>query len=222
MEVVSLNIALPKTVMIRGNPVVTGIYKLPVTHAVWLTKLGLDGDDQADKTVHGGEHQAIYSYPLEHYVYWQTAQQLGDLPHGTFGENMTITGMQEDTVQIGDILKIGEATVQVTMPRIPCFKFGHKIGRPEILEPFLKSGKSGFYQRVLTEGYVKAGDKITLIDRAENSISVHTALILQKLDLALAADNPKQLLQQALQISSLAPLLQKVYTERLSELTWKT
>ena len=218
MEVVSLNIALPKTVMIRGNPVATGIYKLPVTHAVWLTKLGLDGDDQADKTVHGGEHQAIYSYPLEHYAYWQNAQQLSDLPHGTFGENITTTGMLEDNVQVGDILKIGEATVQVTMPRIPCFKFGHKIGRPEILEPFLKSGRSGFYQRVLTEGYVKAGDKITLIDRAENSISVHTALILQKLDLALASDEPKKLLQQALQIPSLAPLLKKVYAERLSEL----
>ncbi len=218
MQVVSLNIALPKIVMIKDNPVLTGIYKQPVQGSVWLTKLGFNGDGQADKTVHGGEHQAIYSYPLEHYAYWQADQQLNNLPHGTFGENLTTTGMQEDTLHIGDILKIGEATVQITMPRIPCFKFGHKIGRPNILEPFLKSGRSGFYQRVLTEGYIKAGDNITLIERATNSISVHTALILQKLDLTLATQEPKQLLQQALQIPSLAPLLKKVYAERLSEL----
>lgn len=219
MQVVSLNIALPKTVMIKDSPVLTGIYKQPVQGPVWLTKLGFNGDGQADKTVHGGEHQAIYSYPLEHYAYWQTDQQLNNLAHGTFGENLTTTGMQEDTLHIGDILKIGEATVQITMPRIPCFKFGHKIGRPNILEPFLNSGRSGFYQRVLTEGYIKAGDNITLIERATNSISVHTALILQKLDLTLATKDPKQLLQQALQIPSLAPLLKKVYAERLSELT---
>lgn len=218
MQLVSLNIALPKTVMINGKPVLTGIYKQPVQGAVWLTKLGFTGDDQADKTVHGGEHQAIYSYPLEHYDYWQTEQQLSNLPHGTFGENLTTIGLHEDSIHIGDVLKIGEATVQVTMPRIPCFKFGHKIGRPTILEPFLKSGRSGFYQRVLTEGYIKAGDSITLIDRTTNSINVRTALILQKLDLTLATQDPKQLLQQALQIPSLAPLLKQVYTERLSEL----
>lgn len=218
MELVSLNIALPKTVMIHDQAVLTGIYKLPVQRAVWLTKLGLHGDDQADKSVHGGEHQAIYSYPLEHYAYWQTAQKLSDLAYGTFGENLTTRGMNEDNLQIGDILKIGEATVQITMPRIPCFKFGHKINRPDILEPFLKSGRSGFYQRVLFEGYIKAGDQISLIDRASNSISVRTALILQKLDLALATNEPKQLLEQALQIPSLAPLLKKIYAERLSEL----
>jgi MOSC domain-containing protein YiiM len=218
MMLISLNIALPKTVIINDRPVLTGIYKQPVQDAVWLNKLGFNGDDQADKTVHGGEHQAIYSYPLEHYDYWKAAQQLSNLPHGTFGENLTTTGLQEDTVHIGDILKIGEATVQVTMPRIPCFKFGYKIGRPTILEPFLKSGRSGFYQRVLTEGYVKVGDNITLIDRPNNSISVRTALILQKLDLTLASQDPKKLLQQALQIPSLAPLLRLVYEERLSEL----
>lgn len=219
MIVVSLNIAQPKTVMIKDKPILTGIYKLPVERAVWLGKLGLNGDGQADKTVHGGPHQALYSYPVEHYAYWQHTLNANDLPYGTFGENLTISGLNEDTLQISDIFNIGEATVQITMPRIPCFKFGHKIGHPEILDPFLKSGRSGFYQRVLKEGYVKAGDKITLQERAPDSITVRTALILQKLDLALASDDPKKLLSKALQIPSLAPLLKTVYSDRLTSLS---
>ena len=218
MKLISLNTAQPKTVMINNEPVSTAIYKLPVQRSVWLAKMGLNGDGQADKAVHGGEHQAIYSYPFEHYAYWQKTLGLTELPYGTFGENLTITGLNEDSIQIGDILKIGEAIVQVTMPRVPCFKFGHKIGHPEILEDFLNSGRSGFYQRVLTAGSVKAGDEITLADRATDSISVRTALILQKLDLALATDEPKQLLNKALQIPSLAPLLKTVYLERLADL----
>ena len=188
MKLISLNIAQPKTVIIDELPVLTGIYKLPVKRPVWLAKLGLNGDGQADKAVHGGEHQAIYSYPFEHYAYWQDTLGLTDLPYGTFGENLTITGFDEDTIQIGDTLKIGEAIVQVTMPRIPCFKFGHKIGQPEILETFLNSGRSGFYQRVLTAGSIKAGDEITPLAPATASTTIRTTLTLQKLDSSLATD----------------------------------
>jgi len=210
MKLISLNIAEPKTVMIKDKPVLTGIYKLPVQRAVWMGKLSLVGDGQADKTVHGGEHQAVYSYPIEHYAYWQNTLSLSDLPYGTFGENLTISGFNEDSIHVGDTLQIGEAVVQITMPRIPCFKFGHKIGRPDILEAFLNSGRSGFYQRVITEGYVKTGDDIT--------ISIRTALILQKLDLALLNDNPETVLKNALHIETLAPLLKNIYLERLATL----
>jgi MOSC domain-containing protein YiiM len=217
MKLLSVNITEPKLVEIKGQQVLTGIYKLPVQRAVWLGKLSLVGDGQADKAVHGGVHQAVYSYPVEHYAYWQNKLGLSDLPFGTFGENFTTSGLNEDEIHVGDVLKIGEAVVQITMPRIPCFKFGHKIGRPDVLEEFLKSGRSGFYMRVLTEGYVKAGDAITLRDRDPQAISIRMALIMQKLDLALL-DEPAALLQKALQVESLAPLLNTIYTKRLAEL----
>lgn len=218
MQLISLNIAEPKTVIIKNQNVLTGIYKLPVTRGVWLGKLGLVGDGQADKTVHGGVHQAVYSYPVEHYAYWQTALDLPELPYGTFGENLTISGFNEDDIHVGDVLQIGEAKIQITMPRIPCFKFGHKIGRPEILEPFLRSGKSGFYQRVLVEGYVKAGDAISIIERDPQAISIRTALILQKLELELLNENAESVLKKALKVVNLAPLLKEIYSQRLAAL----
>lgn len=116
----------------------------------------------------------------------------------------------EDEICVGDILRIGDAVVQVTMPRIPCFKFGHKIGHPGILDEFLRSGKNGFYQRVVTAGKVKAGDEITIIERDPHRISVRTALGLQKLD-----EGDVSLLREALKIKSLAPLLKDIYEQRL-------
>lgn len=211
MQIISINVAMPKTIDINGRPVLTAIYKEPVANSVWLGKLGLTGDGQADLTVHGGEHQAVYSYPYEHYDYWKNRLNAPKLGLGTFGENFTISGLLEDEIYVGDILSVGEAVVQVTMPRIPCFKFGHKIGHPEILDEFLRSGKSGFYQRVLTEGYVKVGDKINLIARDSNQISIRTALGLQKLE-----EGDAMLLEQALKIQSLAPLLKDIFEQRLT------
>jgi MOSC domain-containing protein YiiM len=214
-KIVSINISLPKLVEINGKQVLTGIYKKPVENRLWLTKLALVGDDQADKTVHGGAHQAVYSYPLEHYDYWQKVLGIANVPIATFGENFTVTGLNENNTLVGDILQIGNeltgAVVQVTMPRIPCFKFGHKIGHPDILDDFLRSGRSGFYQRVLTEGEVGVNDKITLLDRDPASISIRTALGLQKL-----GEGNARLLKQALNIKSLAPLLRNIYEERLA------
>ncbi len=211
MQIISINVAMPKTIEIKGRPVLTAIYKEPVASSVWLGKLGLVGDGQADLTVHGGLHQAVYSYPFEHYDYWQKHLNTAPLALGMFGENFTVSGLLEDQICVGDILSIGEATVQVTMPRIPCFKFGHKIGHPEILDAFLRSGKSGFYQRVLTEGHVKVDDEIKIVARDSNKISIRTALGLQKLD-----EGDATLLAQALKINSLAPLLKEIYGNRLS------
>lgn len=213
MQIISINVAMPKTIEIKGKPVLTAIYKEPVAGSVWLGKLGLVGDGQADLTVHGGLHQAVYSYPIEHYDYWQKRLNTAPLALGTFGENFTVSGLLEDQVCVGDILSIGEATVQVTMPRIPCFKFGHKIGHPEILDAFLRSGKSGFYQRVLTEGHVKVDDEIKIVARDSNKISIRSALGLQKLN-----EGDAELLAKALKINSLAPLLKEVYGHRLNSL----
>ena len=217
MKLVSVNVALPKLVNINGQDVLTGIYKTPVQAATWVGLFGLEGDDQADKKVHGGPHQAVYCYPVEHYAFWREALSRQDLSAATFGENFTTTGLNEDNVCIGDRLQIGAAVFQVTMPRIPCFKLAHKLGDISIIKQFLHSGRSGFYCRVITEGKVKATDAISIISRDPQAISVHTALILYKLDLDFL-ENPTMTLQKALAIKSLAPLLQDAYSKRLLSL----
>jgi len=209
MKLISVNIALPREVEINGRPVSTGIYKLPAPGRVWLGRLGLAGDGQADLTVHGGEHQAAYSYPFEHYAHWQTVLGRDPFPCGTFGENFTISGLLEDDVCVGDILQIGSAVVQVTLPRLPCFKFGHKIGEPGILKEFLQSGRSGFYHRVLTGGEVGSGDPMAITHRDPAGISVRTALGLQRL-----GEGDAGLLRRALAIPTLAPLLRKDLEKR--------
>ncbi len=115
--------------------------------------------------MHGGEHQAAYVYPIEHFEHWR--QKLGweQMPPGIFGENLTTSGLLETEVGVGDVLRIGGAVVQVTLPRLPCFGLAHKIGRPDLLKEFLHSGHSGFYLRVLTEGEVGAGDEIAFVER---------------------------------------------------------
>ncbi len=211
MKLLSVNIAQPHEIEIGGRMVRTGIYKLPVADRVWLRKLGLDGDGQADLTVHGGEHQAAYAYPSEHYSHWQSVLGGGELPFGTFGENFTTSGLLEENVHVGDVLQIGGAVVQVTLPRLPCFKFAHKVGRPEILKEFLHSGRSGFYLRVLAEGEVGARDDITIVKREESGITVRSILGLQRLHEGGVAE-----LRRALAIPSLAPLLRNDLEKRLA------
>jgi MOSC domain-containing protein YiiM len=214
VKLLSVNISPIKLVEINGQQVLTGIYKTPVQGRIWLGKLTLTGDGQADRSVHGGEHQAVYCYPFEHFAYWQYRLKKPKLDYGTFGENFTISGLLEEDICIGDILQIGDAktgaVVQVTMPRIPCFKFGHKIGHPDILNEFLRSGRSGFYLRVVQTGVVEANDPISVIERDPQGISIRTTLGLQKLD-----EGDSTLLQRALKVTSLAPLLKQIFETRL-------
>lgn len=211
MQLLSVNIAQPRLVEINGKPVLTGIYKQPVAARLRFGRLTLEGDGQADLTVHGGEHQAAYAYPAEHYAHWQQVLGVAALPPGTFGENFTVEGLLEDQVCVGDVLGIGTAVAQVTMPRLPCFKFAHKLGRPAILKEFLHSGFSGFYLRVLAEGEVGAGDMITVLERDPRRVTVRMALGLQRLGEGDAA-----LLRRALEIESLAPTLRESFAARLA------
>lgn len=213
MQLISVNTAMPAMVEINGNQVNTGIYKTPQDGKVWLSKTNLDGDGQADLTVHGGEFQAVYSYPVEHYAYWQKVLNKPALPYGTFGENFTVSGLLEDEVYVGDVFSVGSAVIQATMPRIPCFKFGHKIGKPDILPMFLNSGRSGFYHKVIEAGNVGAGDAIVRIDRPAQSISIRMALGLQKLE-----EGDASMLEYALQIKQLPPLLRNTYQQRLQQM----
>jgi MOSC domain-containing protein YiiM len=172
VRVVSVNVGLPREVAWRGKVVVTGIFKQPVAGRVMMRTLNLSGDRQADLTVHGGPSKAVYAYPAEHYAYWREALPNVDLPWGMFGENLTIEGVLESDVYIGDRFRIGQAEVTVTEPRMPCYKLGLRFGRDDIIKRFLASRRTGFYFAVVKEGAVGAGDAIQRISRDAHGITV--------------------------------------------------
>lgn len=172
MEVISLNVGLPRDVIWKGRTVTTGIFKEPVDGAARLRKLNLDGDRQADLSVHGGPEKAVYAYSSEHYAYWRGELGRPELTWGMFGENFTTDGLLEKETNIGDTFRIGSALVMVTQPRMPCYKLGIKFGRDDILKRFLSSLRSGFYFSVLEEGEVAAGDEIKLVARDANNVNV--------------------------------------------------
>jgi len=172
MKILSVNVGLPREVTWQGKAVTTGIFKEPVSGPVMMRKLNLDGDGQADLTVHGGVSKAVYAYPSEHYDYWQAELPGVDLPWGMFGENFTTEGLLEEAIYIGDKFRIGEAEVMVTEPRMPCYKLGIKFGRPDIIKRFLASRRTGFYFAVVREGMVGAGDAVELIGREQHEISI--------------------------------------------------
>ncbi len=163
---------LPREVIWKGRTVTTGIFKEPVEGRVTVRKLNLDGDRQADLSVHGGPDKAVYAYPAEHYDYWRHELPGMKLPWGMFGENLTTEGLLEELVNIGDRFRIGSSILMVTQPRMPCYKLQVKFGRDDIVKRFLRSGRPGFYFSVLEEGEVSTGDEIELISRDENNITV--------------------------------------------------
>jgi MOSC domain-containing protein YiiM len=172
MRIISVNVGRPRLVMWRGEPVSTGIFKEPFGGRVALRTLNLDGDRQADLTVHGGPAKAVYAYPSEHYAYWRGELPGMELPWGMFGENFTTEGLDESSVNIGDRFRLGSAEVTVTQPRMPCYKLGIKFGRTDILKRLLASGRTGFYFSVEREGEVGAGDKLDVVGRDEHNVSV--------------------------------------------------
>jgi MOSC domain-containing protein YiiM len=162
-RLLSVNLATERTVRYGGRDVRTGIYKEPANGRVRLRALGLEGDFQADPSVHGGPDKAVYVYPSEHYPYFRELLKRPDLSAGFFGENFTTEGLLEDGARPGDVLRIGTAVVQVTTPRSPCFKLAAKAGSPAFIGQFLNSRRLGFYVSVVEEGEVGAGDTIEVI-----------------------------------------------------------
>jgi len=160
MKLLSINISLPREVSVHGKEVVTGIFKAPVSGPVMARKLNLEGDGQGDLSVHGGPDKAIYAYPWEHVLQWKIVLRRQDLGPGSFGENLTVEGLNEKEVAIGDEFAIGSARFVVTQPRFPCFKLALALETPSITKTFLESGRTGFYLRVLQEGVLQAGDAI--------------------------------------------------------------
>ena len=172
MRIISLNVGLPRLVLRDGEPVSTGIFKEPIDGRVMMRTLNLDGDRQADLSVHGGPSKAVYVYPAEHYDFWQGEFPAMDLPWGMFGENFTTTGFLETEINIGDQFRIGTSEVMVTQPRLPCYKLALKFGRPDIIKRFLQSERTGFYLAVLKEGEVGAGDEFEPLARDAHDVRV--------------------------------------------------
>ncbi len=170
--IVSVNVGTPRQVHTGSAAVLTAIYKSAVQGRIALRGNNLEGDRQADLTVHGGRHKAVYAYPQEHYAYWHAKLQQTELPPGMFGENLTTEGITEDQIYIGDRVRIGSAVLQVTQPRMPCYKLGIRFGRPDMVKLFWQSGLSGFYFSVIEEGEIAAGDNIERIAEAVEHVSV--------------------------------------------------
>ena len=172
MRIISINVGRPRLTVWNGQAVSTGIYKEPIEGRVMLRTLNLDGDRQADLTVHGGVTKAVYAYPTEHYSFWREQLPEMELPWGMFGENFSVEGMSESALNIGDCFRVGTAEIVVSEPRMPCYKLGIKFGRSDILRKFLESGRTGFYFSVRCEGEVGSGDEIELIERDTHNLSI--------------------------------------------------
>ena len=198
MKIVSVNIGLPREVVWKGVTVLTAIFKEPVAGAVAIRELNLAGDQQADLTVHGGLEKAVYAYPAEHYEYWRKQLSADSLPWGAFGENLTTEGLWEDTLCIGDVLRVGSAVLQITQPRMPCYKLQIRFNRDDMIKHFLLSGRSGFYFSVIERGDVAAGSKVEILDRDPDGVTVSDIVRLY-----LGQTRDPELLQRARSVGSL-------------------
>jgi MOSC domain-containing protein YiiM len=172
MKLLSVNVGLPRPVTWGGKIYETSIFKQPVGGRVMMRRLNIDGDAQSDLNFHGGVDMAVYVYAEDHYPYWQTALKIGKLAPGAFGENLTVSGMTEDSTHIGDRFAIGDALVEVSEPRSPCHKLAMKYDRAKLPKEFQKSGRVGFYLRVLEPGEIGAGDAIETVSRDPAALSV--------------------------------------------------
>jgi MOSC domain-containing protein YiiM len=210
LRVVSINVGSPKEVNWSGHNVLTGIYKFPVKGRVAVRVHNIEGDEQADLKNHGGAEQAVYVYPAENYAYWQDQLPNAELPWGTFGENLTVTGLSEDEVMIGDQFRIGSTEFIVTAPRTPCYKLANKLAGEDVIKRFLHSGLTGFYLAVLQEGEVAANDQIIRTKRSENSMSIR--------EIAGLVRDPsnRQAMQRAVELEALAPRLCASFKRRLA------
>ena len=178
--IVSVNVAVPTKVRVQDRVVLTSIFKEPVEGRVAVRKHNIAGDTQADLTVHGGPYKAVYCYPEEHYAFWSDQLRDTNLVFGNFGENLTTRGLTEDVVQIGDQFRVGSAILQVTQPRMPCYKLGIRFGRADMVKRFWQSERPGIYFSVVDVGDLAAGDAIEKVAHVQDSISVADVVALYK------------------------------------------
>ena len=183
MKVISVNIGERKKVQWRNKTIETGIFKYPVNSPIFLDVEDVQNDSVVDRKYHGGTLQAVYAYGEQHYKHWKELYPNLDWDYGMFGENLTISKLDEENIHVGDVFKLGETTIEVTKPRQPCYKLGIRFNDPKIIKQFWHSTKSGIYFKILETGTVSKNDVLTLIEkRSENPTigEVYTSKRIQK------------------------------------------
>lgn len=216
VTVLSVNVARPRLVQFGGQTLSTGIFKKPVAGEVEAGERGLAGDDQADKSVHGGPDKAIYVYSDDDYAWWREQLVGRELPPGEFGENLTVSGLRGDSVSVGDTLRIGDDSrgtlVQVTQPRTPCLKLGVKMQMPAFVKLFHQAGRPGFYLRVLEPGVVQVGDAIQLVSQTEPRLTIE-----QIYEVMFSRISTPQQYREAMQLEGLSQAWRDDFQKRLQQ-----
>jgi len=213
VKIVSINVAMPVEVEHRGKPVSTGIFKTPVSGPVEITHHNLAGDGQADLENHGGENKAVYAYSADHYAYWQQELRLESLPCGQFGENLTVAGLDEVALCIGDRLRAGTALLTITQPRVPCYKLGIRFEDKQMPKKFTRSARTGVYLKVLETGAVNTGDSIEVLSRGLGELPVKR---LFEAYFMPCGDESVAVLEQALEIPELSAEWRAQLEQRLA------
>lgn len=211
MKAVSINVGSP--IEIEG--VLTSIIKKPVNGSVLVSSLNLAGDQQANLKSHGGPNKAVHAFSTLQYNYWRQKLGLSDLSYGRLGENITISDLDEDVLCIGDQLQIGDCILEISQPRVPCYKLDLALGLPAMAVQFLQHGRTGVYFRVIESGSIKAGDEVTVIKQLPQRLSVKTLLTAY-----YDADfvDAKSVIQMAASIPELSAEWQKKVANRLATL----
>lgn len=212
MKILSINVSMGREISYMGKSLKTGIFKEPVRGRLMLRQLNLDGDAQSDLVNHGGIYKAVYVYSVENYEFWQHELHRDGFTFGRFGENFTVRGMLEDEVHIGDVFRVGSAKVEITQPRVPCYKLGIKMGLAEFPKMFLASGRVGFMLRVLEEGEVGEGDSLERIAVGPEKMTVRAINHLLYFDPENFRDARK-----ALRIPALSPGWRGSFEKRLAQ-----
>ena len=213
MKILSINVSEPQKVTFNGKELITSIYKKPVSNKVTVSSQGIEGDRQADLTVHGGYDKAVYAYSYTHYQTWSEKLNSDFKDYGLVGENLTIDDFDEDKINIGDQFKINECLLQVSQPRIPCYKIGIKLNSREFPKMFSQSGLLGSYLRVIHDGEISTGDAIHKVHSEENSMSIKDIAHLLFVDVKNI-----ELMKQALDIKPLTEEIKEKFRERLMKL----
>jgi MOSC domain-containing protein YiiM len=180
MKLMSLNVGQPRVVETARGSLLTSIFKEPVAERRKVIPHNVEGDRQADLTVHGGPKKAVYAYAQEHYAYWAETLPDHSLPCGAFGENLTVSGLLENKIHIGDLLEVGTAKLRVTQPRMPCVKLAVRFHRPDMVKLFWQSNRSGIYFAVEEAGETGAGDDVRLLEENPLHVSVADVVSLYK------------------------------------------
>ena len=174
MKLLSINVSLPVDIDYNGQTISTGIFKKPISGSVEISPQGLIGDQQVDLSNHGGGHKAVYGFSANHYDYWRDSLAKPDLYYGRFGENLTISDLDEATLCIGDQLQIGDCILEITQPRVPCFKLGIALDLSTMPKLFVQHAATGIYFKVLQSGSISNNDQVELIYQQAKQLSVQT------------------------------------------------